>query len=63
MAGFLTARRACAINILRAGVDIFSLQMFLGLADLQVLRTKLVHTTEDFAQAHRIGSPVDNYRI
>ena len=29
-------------------------------ADLQVLRRYLAQTTEDIAQAHKIGSPVDN---
>ncbi|MFZ0534330.1 MAG: hypothetical protein WAM09_14230 [Anaerolineales bacterium] len=39
MAGLLTARRACAIYMLRAGVDVFNLQKLMGLADLQVLRS------------------------
>jgi len=58
-------RRAFAINMLRAGVDVFSLQKLMGHADLQVLRRYLAQTTDDIAQAHRIGSPVDNafYRI
>ena len=55
-------RRAFAINMLRAGVDVFSLQKLMGHADLQVLRRYLVQTTEDIAQAHRMGSPVDNNR-
>jgi integrase/recombinase XerD len=53
-------RRAFAINMLRAVVDVFSLQKLMGHADLQVLRRYLAQTTEDIAQAHRIGSPVDN---
>jgi site-specific recombinase XerD len=53
-------RRAFAINMLRAGVDVFSLQKLMGHADLQVLRRYLAQTTEDIAQAHRLGSPVDN---
>ena len=52
-------RRAFAVNMLRAGVDIFSLQKLMGHADLQVLRRYLALTTEDIARAHRIGSPVD----
>jgi site-specific recombinase XerD len=56
-------RRAFAINMLRAGVDVFSLQKLMGHADLQVLRRYLAQTTEDIAQAHRIGSPVDNNRL
>jgi site-specific recombinase XerD len=56
-------RRAFAINMLRSGVDIFSLQKLMGHADLQVLRRYLAQMTEDIAQAHRIGSPVDNNRL
>ena len=53
-------RRAFAINMLRAGVDVFSLQKLMGHADLQVLRRYLAQSTEDIARAHRTGSPVDN---
>jgi site-specific recombinase XerD len=56
-------RRSFAINMLRAGVDVFSLQKLMGHADLQVLRRYLAQTTDDIAQAHRIGSPVDNNRL
>jgi site-specific recombinase XerD len=56
-------RRAFASNMLRAGVDVFSLQKLMGHADLQVLRRYLAQTTDDIAQAHRIGSPVDNNRL
>jgi integrase/recombinase XerD len=56
-------RRAFAINMLRAGVDIYSLQELMGHADLQVLRRYLKQTNEDIAQAHRVGSPVDNNRL
>jgi len=52
-------RRAFALNMLRAGVDIFSLQKLMGYADLQVLRRCLAKITEDIAKAHRMGSPVD----
>ena len=52
-------RRAFALNMLRAGVDVFSLQKLMGHADLQVLRRYLAQTTEDVAAAHRVGSPVD----
>jgi site-specific recombinase XerD len=55
-------RRAFAINTLRAEMDVFSLQMLRGHADLQVLRRYLAQTTEDIVQACRIGSPVDNAR-
>ena len=56
-------RRAFAINMLRAGVDVFSLQKLMGHANLQVLRRYLAQTTDDIAQAHRLGSPVDNNRL
>jgi site-specific recombinase XerD len=56
-------RRAFAINMLRAGVDVFSLQKLMGHADLQVLRRYLAQTTEDIAIAHKLGSPVDNNRM
>ena len=52
-------RRAFALNMLRAGVDIFSLQKLMGHADLQVLRRYFAQTMDDIAAAHRIGSPVD----
>jgi site-specific recombinase XerD len=56
-------RRAFAINMLRAGVDVFSLQKLMGHADLQVLRRYLAQTTDDIAQAHRIGSSVNNNKL
>jgi hypothetical protein len=43
-----------------ARVDVFSLQKMMGHIDLQVLRRYLAQTIENIAQAHRIGSPVDN---
>ena len=54
-------RRAFALNMLRAGVDVFSLQTLMGHADLQVLRRYLAQNTNDIAEAHRKGSPVDNF--
>ena len=54
-------RRAFAINMLRAGVDIYSLQLLMGHADLQVLRRYLAQTNDDLLKAHRKGSPVDSY--
>jgi site-specific recombinase XerD len=56
-------RRAFAINMLRAGMDIFSLQKLMGHADLQVLRRYLAQTTADIAQAYRMGSPVDRNKL
>jgi len=37
--------------------------IMIGHSDLQVLRRYLAQTTEDIAQAHRMGSPVDNHKF
>jgi integrase/recombinase XerD len=52
-------RRAFAINSLRNGIDVFSLQELMGHADTQVLKRYLKQTTEDLEKAHRATSPVD----
>lgn len=52
-------RRAFAVAMLRAGVDVFSLQELMGHADLQVLRRYLKQTNDDLRRAHKMGSPVD----
>jgi len=52
--------QAFVINMLRAGVDVFSLQKLMGHVDLLVLRRYLAQTTGDITQAHRMGRPVDN---
>jgi integrase/recombinase XerC/integrase/recombinase XerD len=52
-------RRAFALNMLRAGVNVFSLQKLMGHADMQMLNRYLAQSTEDIAAAHKIGSPVD----
>jgi hypothetical protein len=49
--------------MLWAGVDVFSLQKLMEPADLQVLRRYLAQTTDDIAQAHRVGGPVDNNKL
>ena len=54
-------RRAFALNMLRSGVDVFSLQRLMGHADLQVLRRYLSQTDADVQTAHMRGSPVDNH--
>ena len=46
--------------MLRAGVDVFSLQKLMGHADLQVLRRYLAQTDQDTLEAHRSAGPVDN---
>lgn len=52
-------RRLFALSMLRAGVDIYSLQLLMGHADLQVLRRYLKQTEQDTWAAHVKGSPVD----
>jgi site-specific recombinase XerD len=46
--------------MLRAGVDVFSLQKLMGHADMQVLRRYLAQTKDDIALAHNTGSPVEH---
>jgi len=53
-------RRAFALNMLRSGVDIFTLQRLMGHTDLQVLRRYLAQNDEDNLLAHMKGGPVDN---
>ena len=55
-------RRAYAVNMLRAGVDLYSLARLMGHADIQVLRRYLKLTAQDIEAAHRKGSPVESYR-
>lgn len=54
-------RRAFALNCLRNGMDIYSLQRLMGHADLQVLRRYLAQTDDDLRLAHAKASPVDNW--
>ncbi len=53
-------RRAFALNMLRNGVVVFSLQRLLGHSDLQVMRRYLAHNNTHIQAAHVRGSPVDN---
>ncbi len=52
-------RRAFALNSLRNGMDVFSLQRLMGHADLQVMRRYLAQTDDDLRTAHAKASPVD----
>ncbi len=52
-------RRAFAINCLRCGMDVFSLQTLMGHADLQIVRRYLKQTESDLSAAHAAASPVD----
>jgi site-specific recombinase XerD len=56
-------RRGFAIECLRNGVDVYSLQKMMGHSDLQVLQRYLAQTNEDIQNAHRLGSPVDNSNL
>lgn len=51
-------RRYFALQMLRNGVDIFSLQKLMGHSDIQILRRYLQQTEEDIRSAHKLGGPV-----
>jgi len=55
-------RRAFALEMLRAGVDVYSLQNLMGHADLQVLRRYLKQRDDDLWAAHAKGSPVERMK-
>ena len=52
-------RRAFALNCLRAGLDLLTLQRLLGYSDLSVLRRYVKQTTGDLQAVHAAASPVD----
>jgi len=56
-------RRLFALEMLRNGVDIFSLQLLMGHADIQVLRRYLKQSNQDIQQAHIKASPVDGLKL
>jgi site-specific recombinase XerD len=56
-------RRGFAIECLRNGVDVYSLQKMMGHSDLQILQRYLAQTNEDIQNSHRLGSPVDNSNL
>ncbi|MDP1547725.1 MAG: tyrosine-type recombinase/integrase [Anaerolineales bacterium] len=53
-------RRSFALALLRARVDVFSIQRLMGHATLDVLRRYLAQDTEDLRGAHERASPGDN---
>jgi len=53
-------RRAFALNCLRGGMDVYSLQKLMGHTDLQVLRRYLAQTDNDVREAHAKAGPVDD---
>jgi integrase/recombinase XerD len=52
-------RRACALLMLRAGVDLITLARLMGHTTLEVLRLYLAQTSDDLQAAHAKASPVD----
>ncbi|MGI6249898.1 MAG: tyrosine-type recombinase/integrase [Anaerolineaceae bacterium] len=59
--GLHSFRRAFALNCLRAGMDVYSLQKLMGHSDLSVLRRYLAQTDDDLRNAHSKASPVDSW--
>lgn len=55
-------RRAFALNCLRNGMDVYSLQRLMGHSDLLVLRRYLAQTNGDLESAHSKTSPVDRLK-
>ena len=56
-------RRLFALEMLRNGTDVFSLQLLMGHADLQILRRYLKQVGSDLQEVHHRASPVDRSRI
>lgn len=52
-------RRAFALNMLRAGVDVFSIMRLMGHTTLEMLHRYIAQNTDDLEVAHANGSPVD----
>lgn len=52
-------RRCFAVNMLRNGVDVYSLKNLMGHSDLQTTARYLKLTDEDLKAAHSKGSPVE----
>jgi integrase/recombinase XerD len=55
-------RRAFALECLRGGMDVYSLQRLMGHSDLSVLRRYLAQTEGDLQEAHRRASPVERLK-
>jgi site-specific recombinase XerD len=53
-------RRAFALNMLRAGVDLITLSRLMGHASLAMLQRYLKQLPDDLREAHQRASPVDN---
>ena len=56
-------RRSFALEMLRAGTDIFTLSKLIGYSTIMVLQRYLKQTYQDTEAAHRQAGPVDNSEI
>ena len=56
-------RHTFAINFLRNGGDPWSLQMILGHATLEMVKTYLTLANAGLEKNHKIASPVDHWRL
>lgn len=55
-------RRAFALNMLRAGCDVFSVQRLMGHSDLATLRKYVAQTQGDLQKAHQMFAPANNLK-
>lgn len=56
-------RRCFALQMKRAGVDILNISRLLGHTSLIVTQRYLAYDNADLKEAHKLGSPVDKWRL